>query len=294
MKRTFVFFTFLLLFTSLPFFSEGTTENLNSGQEISNQENEEDNENSKDIEKPKIKIREDILDEEEDPNKELFKNIPNPFYEEGISTEYDDEPITFLGINARWLSDKLPNHELNHIFSFDFIYTLTALQNNGIGLGLNYEQKIWRYFSLKGQLGTIISQIPDSYTWYTGIRAEMSSYLYPFGKGLEWLYAGCGIGADFLFYTGDYAPMTPNDIIFCATPTIGWKQFFFKKVMTDVNLGYRFIINKTENYEFNEDLIPSGFQIGFKIKIFWTEILKSMLDRRIRLETAKRKNKNNQ
>ena len=112
--------------------------------------------------KKDIPINKDILNNN---NKELFPNIPNPFYEPDATVDYDEEPITFLGINARWLSDKLPNHEISHLFSLDFGYTLTGLSHNGWGIGLNYEQKIWRYFSLKTSLGTTTNLLSKQNIW---------------------------------------------------------------------------------------------------------------------------------
>ena len=287
MKRNIVFLTSMLFL--LPLFSFAQADTTET--EIPEPEQETPVQEDQPAEKKQgIKIREDILDNPEDPDKELFPNIPNPFYEKGADTSYDEEPITFFGLNARWLSDKLPNHALTHIFSFDLGYTLTGWQKNGWGLGMNYEQKIWRYFSLKSQLGTTFMQISNISSWCTGIRSDISLFCYPFGKGLEWLYTGCGFGADVLFYDKDYVP---NDIILCVTPTIGWKQIYFKKFMTDINIGYRFIIDNTANYEDNEDLISSGIQMGFNVKIFWREILRSLVDRRIRKEEKRRKSLKN-
>lgn len=222
--------------------------------------------------------------ENENPD-ENEKSKPNfletIFYEEGADTSYDEEPITFLGINARWLSDKLPNHSLSHLFSMDLGYTLTGWKNNGWGIGCNYEQKIWRYFSMRGTLATQTIKIGDSDTWCNGYETDLSFFCYPFGKGLEWLYAGCGAGTDMLFYSGDDAPETNFDIIFSVMPSIGWKQIFFKNFMVDLSVGYRFIIDNTNNYEDSETLIRSGFQVGVKFNIFWRKLLKSFIDNRI-------------
>lgn len=231
-------------------------------------EDTSDENNAKDIQ-----INKDILNNN---NKELFPNIPNPFYEPDTTVDYDEEPITFLGINARWLSDKLPNHEISHLFSFDFGYTLTGLNNNGWGIGLNYEQKIWRYFSLKASFGTTTSLFSDLDTWCTSLQEDLTFFCYPFGKGLEWLYVGCGFGADQLFFHGEN--MDQNDYIISFFPAIGWKQIFFKKFMVDISAGYRMVMYNTENFEDNTDYIRTGVQIGIKFKIFWKRLLKSYLD----------------
>ena len=278
-----------LIFISLPMFSQNseteTKPAVESEIEIQEQ-SEETQESESESKKKKIRIRPEVLT---DSDQELFPNIPNPFYEEGADTSYDEEPITFLGMNARWLSDKLPNHSLKHIFSFDLTYTLTGWRNNGWGIGMNYEQKIWRYFSVKGQIGTTTTQISNSSDWCTGIRTDLTVFCYPFGKGLEWLYVGCGYGADFLFYNTEDTSSASYDILTCLIPTIGWKQIYFKKFMTDINVGYRFIITNTEHFEDNEDLITSGIQVGFKIKVFWNQILKSLVDMRIKKVTKQRK-----
>lgn len=218
------------------------------------------------------------VSEEEKPKPNFLDTI---FHEEGADTSYDEEPITFLGMNARWLSDKLPNHSLSHLFSMDLGYTLTGWRNNGWGIGFNYEQKIWRYFSMRGTLATQTIKIGESDTWCNGYETDLNFFCYPFGKGLEWLYLGCGAGTDMLFYSGEEAPETNFDIIFSVTPSIGWKQIFFKNFMVDLSVGYRFIIDNTNNYEDSETLIRSGFQVGVKFNIFWRKLLKSFIDNRI-------------
>ena len=104
-----------LIFISLPMFSQNSETETKPAveSEIEIQEQSEETQESE-SKKKKIRIRPEVLT---DPDQELFPNIPNPFYEEGADTSYDEEPITFLGMNARWLSDKLPNHSLKHIFS---------------------------------------------------------------------------------------------------------------------------------------------------------------------------------
>lgn len=288
-KRFFiVLFLFLL---SLPAFLQDTG-NIDIATEISSSENssvdEEDSfftkadnliddilaDSPEENHEKEIRINKDILNNN---NKELFPNIPNPFYEPDTSTLYDEEPITVFGINARWLSDKLPNHEITHLFSFDFGYTITSWQKNGWGLGLNYEQKIWRYFSVKGTLATTTYHFSDDDLWCTGIEEDISLFCYPFGKGLEWLYVGCGIGADQLFYYNDDT-LNLDDSLISYMPVIGWKQIFAKKFMIDLNAGYRMVIYNTENYEDNTDFIRTGFQVGIKIQIFWKRLLKSYVD----------------
>ena len=293
-KSLTVFFLFLF---SLPAFvqetdffeiSEGDQTNFFDKTD-SNIENIFSEESPEENDKKDIPINKDILNNN---NKELFPNIPNPFYEPDATVDYDEEPITFLGINARWLSDKLPNHEISHLFSLDFGYTLTGLSHNGWGIGLNYEQKIWRYFSLKTSLGTTTNLFSKQNIWCTSIQEDITFFCYPFGKGLEWLYVGCGFGADQLFYHGE--GIEQNDYIFSFFPAIGWKQIFFKKFMIDINAGYRMVMYNTKNFEDNTDYIRTGVQIGIKFKIFWKRLLKSYIDNLIAKKTFKYKTDNNE
>ncbi|MBQ5998216.1 MAG: hypothetical protein IJL70_01950 [Treponema sp.] len=270
---------FVLIFiTSIAFSFQCLANVSDQNKEDSSQQKTE----STDQEKTDNEQSADDSNSADNSNKENKTNILDTiFYEEGADTSYDEEPITFLGINARWLSDKLPNHALSHLFSFDLGYTLTSWQNNGWGIGCNYEQKIWRYFSIRGTLATQTIKIGKSDTWSTGYETDLNFFCYPFGKGLEWLYLGCGGGSDFLFYSGDKVPETNFDIIFSVTPSIGWKQIFFKNFMIDTNVGYRFIIDNTNNYEDSDELVRSGIQVGIRVHIFWRKLLKSFIDNRI-------------
>ncbi|MDE5898336.1 MAG: hypothetical protein K2H09_03605 [Treponemataceae bacterium] len=59
------------------------------------------------------------------------------------------------------LIQKLPDRDLSHIFSLDLSYALTGFRNNGWGIGINYEQKIFRYLSIKAGISSITALVSD-------------------------------------------------------------------------------------------------------------------------------------
>ncbi|MDR2793297.1 MAG: hypothetical protein LBB61_06480 [Treponema sp.] len=155
------------------------------------------------------------------------------------------------------------------IFSLDLGYTLTGLTNNGWGLGVSYEQKIWDYLSVKGGFGhmTFLTSREDVYC--TSVHISLFTNYYPFRGGIDKLYIGIGSGADFMNYFGDgELPDNSADNVIHITLILGWKFLVWKHVMIDVSGGYKFIAVDAQNYKTILDYIHPGVHFGIGIKIF--------------------------
>ena len=163
--------------------------------------------------------------------------------------------------------------EKGSLLSLDLGYALTGLMNQGGGIGLNYEKKLVNWLSAKGNVGhmTFLTGIDDVYC--TSVNLSLFLFYYPFGSGLDKLYAGVGTGCDFMNYfgSGELPPDTEDKLI-NLTPRIGWKFNALRFLMIDISAGYKFIIFGSDNYNDIKDYVNTGFQFGINFLIFFNKI----------------------
>jgi hypothetical protein len=160
--------------------------------------------------------------------------------------------------------------DIDHLLSLDLTYSATGLMNQGWGIGLSYEEKIFRFLSVKGTFGhmTFLTGIEDMYC--TSVNISLFVNYYPFGKGLDKLYIGAGNGCDFMnYFGGGEVPPDAEDILIFITPRIGWKFITGKYFMIDVSAGYKFVLVDAYNYSEIKRYTNAGPQFGLGIKIFF-------------------------
>jgi hypothetical protein len=158
----------------------------------------------------------------------------------------------------------------DNLFSLDLSYTLISLQNQGWGIGLNYEKKLFDHISIMGNLGhmTFLTGIKDVYC--TSVHFSIFANYYPFGNGLDKLYISVGNGCDFMNYFGSgELPTNALDTLIHITPKIGWKFNIFNYFMIDISAGYKFLIASTQNYNEIEKYVNSGLCFGLSFKILF-------------------------
>lgn len=156
----------------------------------------------------------------------------------------------------------------NHNLSFDMGYTLTGIQNNGFGFGINYEQKITRFTAVKAGFShmTLYPEGLDCNVTTVGI--SLDGLLYPFGKGLDKLYIGIGSGADFaIFSTLEKQERLMKDSIIFLRPSIGWKQRIYDYVMLDFFFMYNIMISEPDPLAYQAGIVSNSIRSGIKIKI---------------------------
>jgi len=151
--------------------------------------------------------------------------------------------------------------ELKHIFSLDTNFTMTALKNYGFGIGVNYEQKLTNFLSIKPGFGHMAC-FSDITVVTVGIQLFL--YYYPLSNGLDKLYIGLGNSCDFIMYIND----TPQDTVISLTPILGWKWKVLPYLMIEPFIGWKFFVLKTENYENIDRYLNGGFQWGLSFKLF--------------------------
>jgi hypothetical protein len=113
-------------------------------------------------------------------------------------------------------------NNINHLLSLDLAYSVTGLLNQGWGIGLSFEEKIFRFLSVKGTLGhmTFLTGIDEVYC--TSVNISLFVNYYPLGNGLDKLYIGLGNGCDFMNYFGrGEVPSNAKDTLIFITPRIG-------------------------------------------------------------------------
>ena len=164
-------------------------------------------------------------------------------------------------------------------YSLDLSYALTGIFNQGWGIGLNYERKLFDYFSVRGNFGhmTFLTGIKDVYN--TSVSMSLFINYYPLGihNGLEKSYLGIGGGCDFMNYFGSgELPPTSKDTLIHITPLIGWKFHVLKFLIIDVSTKYKFIIIDSANYPGIKNYINSGLHFGLDFKILLNELIRSM------------------
>jgi hypothetical protein len=165
--------------------------------------------------------------------------------------------------------------DADHLFSLDMAYSVTGFMNQGWGLGLGYEKKIFNCLSVKGTFGhmTFLTGIEDVYC--TSVNISLFVNYYPFGKGLDTFYIGLGNGSDFMHYFGSgEIPPDAQDVLIFITPRIGWKFNIKKYVMIDLSAGYKFIVVDADNYQEVKRYTNAGPQFGLGFKIFFKSLRK--------------------
>jgi hypothetical protein len=166
--------------------------------------------------------------------------------------------------------------DVDHLLSIDLAYSATGLMNQGWGLGISYEEKIWRLLSVKGTFGhmTFLTGIEDVYCTSVNISLFVNHYL--FGNGLDKLYIGIGNGCDFMHYFGG-GEASPNakDILISLIPKLGWKFNIAKYFMIDISAAYKFVVVDAHNYSEIKRYANAGPQFGLGFKIFFKSFYKT-------------------
>ncbi|MHB9291768.1 hypothetical protein Holit_00851 [Hollandina sp. SP2] len=160
--------------------------------------------------------------------------------------------------------------DIDHLLSLDLAYSLTGFMNQGWGLGLSYEEKIWSCLSVKGTLGhmTFLTGIEDVYC--TSVNVSLFVNYYPFRNGLDKLYIGLGNGCDFMnYFGGGKVPPDAEDVLIFLTPRIGWKLNIKKYLMIDLCAGYKFVVVDAHNYHDIKCYTNTGPQFGLGFKLFF-------------------------
>jgi hypothetical protein len=166
--------------------------------------------------------------------------------------------------------------DTDHLLSLELAYSVMSFMNQGWGLGLSYEEKIFSYLSVKGTFGhmTFLTGIEGVYC--TSVNISLFVNYYPFRNGLDKLYIGLGNGGDFMnYFGGGEVPPNAKDVLIFITPRIGWKLNVKKYVMIDVSAGYKFVILDAYNYQGIKRYTNAGPQFGLGFKIFLNPYRKS-------------------
>jgi hypothetical protein len=161
-----------------------------------------------------------------------------------------------------------------HQLSVDINYLIAGMLNQGGGLGVKYETKVYsNYFSLKGSLGHMLFKTGIKDVYCASVNMSLFINYYPFG-GLDKLYLGIGNGCDFMNYFGSgKLPTEGGDTLVFLTSIAGYK-FNFKPISIGVSVGYKFIIAGSDNYENIEHYVNNGIQLGLGFNLHLKEIFK--------------------
>jgi hypothetical protein len=163
-------------------------------------------------------------------------------------------------------NDVNDTNELKYILALDTGFTITALRNKGFGLGINYEHKLTDFLSVKPGMGAMICFSDLTFSNMAVITVGVTLFLnyYPLSDGLDKLYVGLGGSCDFLMYQNDI----PQDTVISIVPVLGWKWKVLPYLMIEPFIGWKFYIDKTENYEDFDKYANGGFQWGLSLKLF--------------------------
>jgi hypothetical protein len=156
------------------------------------------------------------------------------------------------------------NAELKYIWSLDTGLTMTALQNSGFGIGVNYEHKVTDFLSIKPGLGLMVI---FSDTTVVAFDSQLLLNFYPLSNGLDKLYIGFGSGCDYFMYPVQND--TPEDIAVSIIAIAGWKWRALQYLMLEPFVGWKFYTEITTNYENVNKYVKGGFQWGINIKLFF-------------------------
>ncbi|MDR3283964.1 MAG: hypothetical protein LBS97_02160 [Treponema sp.] len=174
----------------------------------------------------------------------------------------------FLGIMVLPFCNAQTN--IDHLFSLDLGYSLTGLTNSGWGIGINYEQKLLDYLSVKGGIGHMTFLTGQDDVYCASVNISLFLNYYPLGSGLDTVYVGLGGGVDFMnYFGGGPLPDNPEDTLISIIPITGWKWHVLKPLMLDVYVGYKAVIQDAENYRKIKDYVNAGVQFGVGFKVFF-------------------------
>ena len=165
---------------------------------------------------------------------------------------------------AQDIETKSETDDLKSILSLDTDISITALNNFGWGLGLNYERKLNDFLSIKPGFGHMAC---FSDIIVTTVNIKFLSHYYPLSGGLDKLYIGTGVGGDFIMYDNNTAIQGDEAVSLMAT--IGWKWKALPYLMIDPSIGWKFYVHKTENHEEVGKYLNSGFQWGMGLKFIF-------------------------
>jgi hypothetical protein len=174
--------------------------------------------------------------------------------------------INILSAYAENMEHENETNELKYIWSLDTGFTLTALKNLGLGIGVNYEHKLTDFLSVKAGLGHM-SFFSNMMT--VTVDVQLFFYYYPLSNGLDKLYVGLGSGCDFIMYPSE--DDIPDDTVISIIPLLGWKWKASKYLMIEPFIGWKFYVMETSNYENVNKYLNNGFQWGISFKIFFTK-----------------------
>jgi hypothetical protein len=155
--------------------------------------------------------------------------------------------------------------ELKYIWSVDTGFTMIALQNSGLGIGVNYEHKVTDFLSIKPGLGFMVI---FSDTTIVAFDSQLLLNFYPLSNGLDKLYIGFGSGCDYFMYPAKND--TPEDIAVSIIVIAGWKWRVLQYLMIEPFVGWKFYTEITTNYESVNKYVKGGFQWGISIKVFFS------------------------
>ncbi|GMO56546.1 MAG: hypothetical protein Ta2A_01850 [Treponemataceae bacterium] len=144
--------------------------------------------------------------------------------------------------------------------------------NQGWGLGVKYERSLFDYFSVKGGFGHMTFRTDIEDVNCASVSISLFVNYYPFGKDLDKLYIGIGTGTDFMNYFGD-GIVPEGDVLISVTPIVGYK-FNLKPVLIDVSVGYKFVVNRSSNYNGADSYVNQGIQLGLGFNLHLKEILR--------------------
>lgn len=158
----------------------------------------------------------------------------------------------------------------NHIFSFDLNYLTLGIKNNGWGLGVSYERKITEFAAAKINFSHCTVNPFQIDSTVTTVGLKITPLIYPFNKGLNFLYFGCEGSTDFLMISN----ADKSYSIIGISPIVGFKQSFLELFLIDLFCGYKFIIKDdiSAKTPFNEQ----GFTYGIKFKINLEKLFKKI------------------
>ena len=160
------------------------------------------------------------------------------------------------------------------IFSLDLGYLSAGLKNNGWGLGFSYERELFPFASLKGTFSHITLKPDQEHDWITTVGLNADARIYPFNKGMKYLYFGYGIGTDFLM-TSDEKNITY--ITHC--PQIGWKQNIMDYFTLEAIFGYRMNVTSADDFFIERGIVKQGIEYGlnarFNLKKIWRALHQS-------------------
>jgi hypothetical protein len=156
----------------------------------------------------------------------------------------------------------------DRIFSTDINYLFTGIENQGLGLGFKYEQKIVDHLATRCGFGHMTFKTDIQDIWCTSVGFTLFVNYYLASKNLDGPYVGMGGGYDFFGFFGDGLPSkNEGTVILTTMPIIGWKFYLFNFLCLDTFIGYDLITSDKNDYFGMTKYINPGFQYGVNLKV---------------------------